>query len=153
MNQPIQFYSCFISYSTKDQEFADRLHADLQNKGVRCWFAPHDLQGGKKLHEQVVDAIRRYDRLLLILSKSSMESEWVRNEIAHARDRERKEQRRVLFPIRLVDFDHITAWQSAHALEISEYFIPDFNNWKEHDPYQTAFERLVKDLKAEEHRS
>jgi TIR domain len=35
--------SCFISYLTKDQEFADRLYADLQNKGVQCWFAPHDL--------------------------------------------------------------------------------------------------------------
>ena len=41
----IQFYSCFISYSAKDQEFADRLYLDLQNKGVRCWFAPHDIQG------------------------------------------------------------------------------------------------------------
>jgi hypothetical protein len=36
LNRPIQFFSCFISYSSKDQEFADRLHADLQNKGVRC---------------------------------------------------------------------------------------------------------------------
>jgi hypothetical protein len=36
----IQFYSCFISYSGKDQEFADRLYEGLQNKGVRCWFAP-----------------------------------------------------------------------------------------------------------------
>jgi hypothetical protein len=41
LNQAIQYYSCFISYSTKDQEFADRLYADLQSKGVRCWFAPH----------------------------------------------------------------------------------------------------------------
>jgi uncharacterized protein YjbI with pentapeptide repeats len=32
LSQPIQFYSCFISYSTKDQPFAERLHADLQNK-------------------------------------------------------------------------------------------------------------------------
>jgi hypothetical protein len=43
-NQAFQHYSCFISYSAKDQEFAERLHADLQNKGVRCWFAPHDLK-------------------------------------------------------------------------------------------------------------
>ena len=47
--QAIQFYSCFISYSTKDQVFAERLHADLQNKGVRCWFAPHDLPIGAKI--------------------------------------------------------------------------------------------------------
>ena len=153
LSQPIQYFSCFISYSTKNQEFADRLYADLQSKGVRCWFASHDLQGGKKLHEQIVDAIRRYDRLLLILSESSMESEWVRNEIAQAREQERKENRRVLFPIRLVDFERITAWQSAHATEISEFFIPDFSNWKAHDSYTTAFDRLVKDLKAEEQRS
>src|SRR6202035_3144656 len=38
--QAIQHYSCFISYSTKDEEFARRLHADLQDKGVRCWFSP-----------------------------------------------------------------------------------------------------------------
>jgi len=55
---PIDFYSCFISYSTKDQNFADRLYADLQNKGVRCWFASHDIQGGRKLHEQIDEAIR-----------------------------------------------------------------------------------------------
>src|SRR5713226_404661 len=88
LNEPLQFYSCFISYSTKDQEFAERLHADLQNKGVRCWFAPHDIQGGKKLHEQIDQAIRVHDRLLLLLSEHSMNSEWVKTEIANARRRE-----------------------------------------------------------------
>jgi hypothetical protein len=73
LNQPIQFYSCFISYSAKDQEFAERLHADLQNKGVRCWFDRHDMQGGRKIHEQIDEAIRRHDRLLLIISQDSIE--------------------------------------------------------------------------------
>jgi uncharacterized protein YjbI with pentapeptide repeats len=50
------FYSCFLSYSTKDQEFADRLYADLQAKGIRCWFAPHEIRGGQKIHEQIVGA-------------------------------------------------------------------------------------------------
>jgi hypothetical protein len=27
-------------------------------KGVRCWFAPHDIQGGKTIHEQIDEAIR-----------------------------------------------------------------------------------------------
>lgn len=64
---PIEFYSCFISYSTKDQAFAERLHADLQSKRVRCWFAPHDIRSGKKLHDQIDEAIRLHDKLLLIL--------------------------------------------------------------------------------------
>jgi uncharacterized protein YjbI with pentapeptide repeats len=152
---PIQFYSCFISYSTKDQDFADRLYADLQNKGVRCWFAPHDIQGGRKLHEQIDEAIRLHDKLLLILSPHSMESEWVKTEIAKARKRELRDQRRVLFPIRLAPFETLRDWEcfdadtgKDSAREIREYFIPDFSHWKNHDSYQEAFQRLLSDLKA-----
>jgi hypothetical protein len=34
------------------------------------------------------------------------------------------------------------------AREIREYFIPDFSNWKDHDSYQEAFQRLLSDLRA-----
>ncbi len=63
VGRPIEYYSCFISYSTHDQEFAERLYADLQAKGVRCWFAPHDIHGGRKIHEQIDEAIRLHDKL------------------------------------------------------------------------------------------
>ena len=159
VTSPIQFYSCFISYSTKDQDFADRLYADLQNKGVRCWFAPHDVQGGRKLHEQIDEAIRLHDKLLLILSPHSMESEWVKTEIAKARKREVRDRRRVLFPIRLAPFETLRDWEcfdadtgKDSAREIREYFIPDFSNWKDHDSYQEAFQRLISDLKASDTR-
>jgi TIR domain/Pentapeptide repeats (8 copies) len=152
---PIEFYSCFISYSTKDQDFAVYLHGDLQTKGVRCWFAPHDVQGGKKLHEQIDQAIRIHDRLLLILSSHSMNSEWVKTEIAKARKREIEEKQRILFPVRLVSFETLREWESFDAdtgkdsaREIREYFIPDFTNWKDRNSYQNAFSRLLKDLKA-----
>jgi len=157
LNQPIQFYSCFISYSTKDQIFADRLHADLQNKGVRCWFAPHDIQGGRKIHEQIDEAIRIYDRLLLILSEASMNSEWVKTEIAKSRRKEVEKRGRVLFPVTLVPFEPaIRTWENFDAdtgkdsaKEIREYFIPDFSSWTNQDHYQQAFGRLLKDLRAE----
>ena len=35
------------------------------------------------------------------------------------------------------------------AREIREYFVPDFSNWKNHDSYAVAFERLVRDLKTQ----
>ena len=35
------------------------------------------------------------------------------------------------------------------ATEIREYFIPDFSNWKDHDSFEKAFNRLLRDLKAE----
>jgi hypothetical protein len=156
---PIEFYSCFISYSTKDQDFADRLYADLQNKGVRCWFARHDVKGGEKLYEQIDEAIRLHDKLLLILSPHSMESEWVKTEIAKARKREVRDQRRVLFPIRLAPFETLRDWEcfdadtgKDSAREIREYFIRDFSNWKDHHSYQEAFQRLISDLKASDAR-
>src|ERR1019366_8324081 len=155
LDEPIQFYSCFISYSTEDQAFADRLYADLQNNGVRCWFAPHSIQGGKKIHEQIDEAVRLYDRLLLVVSEHSMESRWVKTEIANARKKELTQGRQVIFPISLAHFDAIRRWElfdgdvgDDSASEIREYFIPDFSNWKDHDEYQTALERLLRDLKA-----
>jgi hypothetical protein len=149
----VEFYSLFISYSTKDQEFATRLHADLQRNGVRCWFAPHDIQGGKRIHEQIDAAIRMHDKLLLILSEHSMSSEWVKTEMAKARKRETNEGKQVLFPIRLCPFEELRDWEcfdadtgKDSAREIREYFIPDFSNWKDHDSYTRAFDRLLKDL-------
>ncbi len=152
---PIQFYSCFISYSTANQDFADRLHADLQNHGVRCWFAAHDMLGGKRIHDQVDEAIRIYDRLLLILSHESMSSRWVGTEISKARQKEIAVGRNVLFPITLVPFTLIRDWEQFDAdigddsaKRIREYFVPDFSDWKNHDAYQQSLERLLKALKS-----
>src|SRR5262249_55049042 len=71
LNEAIQHYSCFTSYSSKDQAFAERVHADLQNKGVRCWFAPHDLPIGAKTIDALDEAIRLRDKVLLILSEGA----------------------------------------------------------------------------------
>jgi hypothetical protein len=35
------------------------------------------------------------------------------------------------------------------AREIREYFIPDFSHCKDHDSYAKAFDRLLRDLKAD----
>jgi len=155
-DRTVEFYSCFISYSTKDQEFAERLYADLQVNNVRCWFAPHDMAGGRKIHEQIDEAIRLHDRLLLILSPTSIESEWVGTEIANARHLEVQEGKQILFPVRLMDYDALRSWKrfdadigKDSAREIREFFIPDFSDWKNHDSYQQAFQRLLRDLKAE----
>jgi hypothetical protein len=45
-------------------QVANRIHADLQNKGVRCWFAPHDLPIGKRILDGIDAAIRLRDKVL-----------------------------------------------------------------------------------------
>lgn len=111
IQQAIQFYSCFISYSTNDEEFARRLYSRMRDEKLRVWFAPEDIKGGQKLHEQIERAIQMHDRLLIVLSENSMQSEWVMTEIRRARKTEIEENRRKLFPIRLVDFNVIRQWK------------------------------------------
>src|SRR5437879_9269024 len=92
-------YSCFISYSSKDQAFAERLYADLQSKNVRCWYAPEDLKIGDKFRVRIDESIRLYDKLLLVLSEDSLASNWVAYEVEKALNKEPEGTPNVLFPI------------------------------------------------------
>ena len=146
LEQAIQFYSCFISYSGKDQKFAERLHADLQNKGVRCWFAPHDMPIGAKTWDAIDEAIRLRDKVLLILSRNSIGSDWVEDEVTKAFAEERTRKQLVLFPVRLDDTVMETTEAWAGKLRDNRN-IGDFRRWKNHDAYQKALERVLRDLK------
>ncbi len=145
---PIDYYSCFISYSSKDEDFAKRLYADLQSNGVRCWFAPEDLKIGDTFWDRIDQSIRLYDRLLLVLSQHSVESSWVEREVAAALEREQQQKRTVLFPVRLDDTIQIT--HKAWVADIRRRrHIGNFTAWKHHDAYQKALNRLLRDLEAE----
>lgn len=144
----LHYYSCFISYSSKDQEFADRLHADLQDKGVRCWLATEDLKIGDKFRQRIDEAIRFHDKLLVVLSQNSVNSAWVEEEVEAAFARERKEDKPVLFPVRLDDAVMKTDRAWAATLQRMRH-IGDFTQWRDHDSYKRAFERLLRDLRGE----
>ena len=101
MMHPIQYYSCFISYSHEDDIPAHRLYADLQNRGVRCWFAPEDMKIGDKIRPRIDEAIHVQDKLLLLLSEHSIASSWVEDEVETALEKEQRQRREVLFPVRL----------------------------------------------------
>ena len=146
---PIDFYSCFISYSTKDQVFAERLYADLQAKGVRCWYAPEDLRIGDKFRQRIDDAIRVHDKLLVVLSETSVASSWVESEVEAAFEKERTtENKTVLFPIRLDEAVMKTGQSWAADIRRTRH-IGDFSLWPDHNSYQKSFQRLLRDLQGE----
>lgn len=149
MAVPIEFYSCFISYSSMDQEFADRLYTDLQRKGVRCWFAPETLKIGERTRYAIHEAIRHYDKLLLILSDNSICSDWVEDEVERALEQERKATKTILFPIRLDDtVMHCDVGWPVTIQNTRN--IGNFTQWKDHDSYKKAFDRLIRDLRVED---
>jgi hypothetical protein len=140
-------YSCFISYSTHDEEFAKRLHADLQDKGVTCWFGPLDLPIGGKILDEVDEAIHLANKVLLILSENSIGSNWVEKEVKKALEEEdmREPKQTVLFPIRLDDAVMKTK-QAWAGLVRRDRHIGDFTRWKDHDAYKQSFEHVLRDL-------
>ena len=149
---PIQVYSCCISYATADDLFAKRLHADLQDHGVRCWFAGEDLkipegQLGYDHHQAIDNEIRRRHKLLIALSETSITRPWVKWEVEEALDEEQRRGKPILFPIRLDDaiLGATTGW----ATDVKRRFIGDFSAWETPAAYQEAFDRLLRDLKAE----
>ncbi len=140
-----EYPSCFISYSSKDENFAKRFYADLQSKGVRCFFAPEDLKAGDKFRTRIDEAIRLHDKLLLVLSENSINSEWVEKEVETAFERERRDKRTVLFPVRLDETVMYTDQAWAADIRRTRH-IGDFTSWKRRDGYKQAFHRLMRDL-------
>jgi uncharacterized protein YjbI with pentapeptide repeats len=159
---PFDFYSCFISYCTKDEEFATRLHNDFQAKGIRCWkwddFPLYVLYGGP---EEMLRDNRVDEKLVLIASESSLKSPAVLGELERALVQEDERQKRklagdssvdsdVLFPVCLDDFI-FKGWEHERKVDVTKKVIADARGWA-NDPavYPRVLEQLLHDLKSEE---
>lgn len=145
--EALQFYKCFISYTEDDNDFSERLYNDLQAKGVRCWRWRDDATWGRTLMREVDQAIRVYDKLIVICSEKSLQSEPVIREIERALQKEQRDQSEVLFPIR-VD-DSVFEWKHELQADLARKVIGDFVMWKDPGKYRKSLERLIKALQAE----
>jgi len=93
----------------------------------------------------------RYEaKLLILLSEHSIASNWVAYEVERALNKEPQGMPNVLFPIRV---DHAVMRSQAGWADDSKStrHIGDFTQWKDHDEYQKVFDRLLRDLQAQEH--
>ncbi len=70
----------FISYSSADRNVADNLCAKLEAKGVPVWYAPRNIHS-RDYASAIVQAISECSHFIVILSKNSLASEHVLNEI------------------------------------------------------------------------
>lgn len=143
---PKEFNSCFISYSNADEKIARKLYSDLQMRGVRCWFAPENLKIGERIRSGIDKNIDEYDKLLLIISRSSINSQWVEQEVEMALKIEREQDKTILFPIK-VDDSIMNSNISWSKFIMNTRNIGDFTNWESKDKYKESFERLLHDLK------
>ncbi len=148
LTELFEYLSCFISYSSRDAEFAKRLHSDLEKAGVRSWFAPNDLKIGDKFRQKIDESIRAHEKLLLLLSAGSINSDWVASEVESALELERREKRMLLLPIKLDN--EVETTTHAWACEIRrQRHIGDFTGTDDELTYRRALARLLRDMRRE----
>lgn len=142
------FYSCFISHSAKDKRFCERLYADLQAKGVRVWYFPEDAKWGETVWGEIDRSIKVYDKLIVVCSENSLQSGPVNREIERALNREDKEGKNILFPIRIDDYI-FDKWEHERKADVLRKVVGDFSGWdKDAAKYEKAFDKLLKGLQA-----
>lgn len=158
---PAQYDSCFISHSSKDVEFAEKLAERLTNAGVSVWYDNRKVQGGRALSDQFSNAIRASDRLVLVVSESSLASEWVAYEVREAMKRaeetsDREDLRRsLLFPIRLLSMEQVRSILEGESTDsqlrvLRDFHLLDFTRWREPEWFDRACETMVRDLRKDE---
>lgn len=141
-----EFYSCFISHSAKDKRFCERLYVDLQAKGVRVWYFPEDAKWGETVWGEIDRSIKAYDKLIVVCSENSLQSVPVNREIERALNREDKEGKNILFPIRIDDYI-FEKWEHERKADVVRKVVGDFSGWdKDANKYEKAFDKLLKRL-------
>ena len=78
----------FLSYAHADQAQAQRLANVLQRSGLTVWWDAL-IEGGSSYATTIKDALAAADAVIVLWSRQSVESDWVRDEAAQGRDRRR----------------------------------------------------------------
>ncbi len=100
----------FVSYASDNDSFVrDEVLPQVKRGRRDPWFAPKNMDGGVNWRMELLDGLETCDRLLVVVSRESQASDYVRDEVAHAarrllEKRARLDARRVhraILPVKL----------------------------------------------------
>jgi hypothetical protein len=74
-------YDLFVSYSHSDRSIVRQFAELLRGRGVRVWYDQWEMRPGDVLRERISDGIARASNFVVLLSKSSLKSNWVKYEL------------------------------------------------------------------------
>src|ERR1035437_759903 len=135
-----RFFTAFVSYGTPDLDFAQRLVADLESKGVKCWFYPRDYSPGNRTQAEIVQNRRGSERLVVLCSYKSLLQDGVLSEI----DDQIREDPDKLVPVSLDDVWLQPGYRVMWDTRDLKPFLKERNYADFHD--DTAYERSLGQL-------
>ena len=144
-SSPLQIHKVFISHSHADSDFVDALEAKLDAAGIRFWRDKHDALAGR-LDKNVERGMRDNPIVVVVLSESATQSDWVEHEVVLASTLKNDIGRDVLCPI-MLDKSWLTCdWDAKLISQVKKYNVLNFSEWENPDEMEKMFRRLVKGL-------
>jgi hypothetical protein len=126
--RPSSYHSCFVSFASADELIAKNIYEFLRAQGVSAWKADQSLSIGDPLRAAVFNAIEQHEKLLVIISSSSDNSQWVEQEVEKAFAKERRTGSLCILPIRIDDTAMTSSKAWIESLRNTRH-IGDFTSW------------------------
>ncbi len=95
----------FISYTSSDEAFVDKLASDLSSFGTDVFYAKWEIKVGDSIVDKINVALSTHDHLVVVLSASSVKSEWVQRELNSSMVRQLKDKKVKIKPVLIQDCD------------------------------------------------
>lgn len=89
----------FLCHASKDIVFCRTLAQDLKEYGVDVWLDEFEIRVGDSIIAKINEALRGNDYLAIVLSPTSVDSEWVKRELSAALLKELEQKSVVVLPI------------------------------------------------------
>jgi len=104
----------FLSYDREDLDPARKLAAALEESGHRVWWDRH-IKGSTQFTDEIERALAAAEAIIVLWSKHSIASAWVRDEAAAGRDSGR------LVPLRLGDCRPPLGFRQYQTLQLTNF--------------------------------
>lgn len=90
----------FISYSRKDEHLVKRLIKALKKHGIKVFCDVDDILVGHSFVDKIYEGIRNSDYLIILLTKNSVESKWVKDELSKAKIKQMQDGSIEILPLK-----------------------------------------------------
>src|SRR6266566_8947642 len=143
---------CSVSLNSASLCQANLSGARLRHASMHKTFFKETILQHANFHKayllDIAEAVQSREKLLVVLSKNSLDSEWVEREVTLARQKEGKGKREVLVPICLDSAILNSTIDWAIAIRKRRH-IRSFENWQQSSRYQKMLKDLLNDLRRE----
>src|SRR5262245_14512862 len=91
--------SIFLSHTSADKPFVEKLACDLKRIGIDVWFDKWEIKVGESITWKIEEGIRENEYLGIVLSPDALNSEWVKTELSSAWRKQMQLKRVTILPI------------------------------------------------------